>query len=131
MVSILLGAVVMFVVGAVWFTVLFGKLWSRLMNFGPEAMAKTKAGGMGGKMAMMFFLNLVSGLVLYCLLSQLLVFSYYEFFTILLLVWFGFTLPSLINTYLWEGKPVSLVLVNAGGSLASFIAGSAVVYWSQ
>ncbi len=129
MISILAGSVVMFVVGALWFTVLFGKIWSRLMNFTEEARALAKQGGMAGKMVIMFMLNLLSVSVLYYLLPGLLAFSYGEFLHITLIIWLGFTLPSLINTYLWEGKSLKLVTINAGGSLASFVAGSIAIYF--
>lgn len=126
---IIIGAIAMFAVGAVWFTVLFGRLWSRLMNQRTEEMARTKAEGMTGKMVMMFVLNLISVIVIYYLLPQLLVFSYWEFLCSVFIIWCGFTLPSLINTYLWEGKSVTLVVINAGGSLIAFIAGSCAVYY--
>ena len=128
MTAIIVGAIAMFAVGAIWFTVLFGKLWSRLMNFTPEASQKAMEGGMAGKMVAMFVLNLVSAGVLYYLLPQLLVLSYTEALVGVFTVWLGFTLPSLVNTYLWEGKSLQLVAINAGGSLASFIAGSVAVY---
>ena len=128
-VSILVAAVVMFAVGAVWFTVLFGKTWSRLMNFTPEAMAKAKEAGMTSKMVMMFVLNVVSSSVLYYLMPGLLAESVGLFVCTVLIVWLGFTLPSVVNTYLWEGKSLKLVAINAGGSLAAFLAGSVVLYW--
>lgn len=128
MTSILVGAIVMFAVGAIWFTVLFGKLWTRLMNFSPEASAKATQGGMASKMIVMFILNIISVSVLYYLLPLLLALSYRVFLETIFIIWLGFTLPSLINTYLWEGKSWKLVAINAGGSLATFIAGSVVVY---
>lgn len=118
----------MFAVGAIWFTVLFGKLWSRLMDFTPEASEKAKKDGMAGKMVIMFVLNLISVSVLYYFLPQLLVLTLGQFIFSVLIIWLGFTLPSLVNTYLWEGKSIQLVLINSGGSLAGFIAGSSVVY---
>ena len=129
MLAILLGAVAMFAVGAVWFTVLFGKTWSRLMNFTPEQNQKAMEGGMASKMVVMFVLNLISASVLRYLAPQLLALSYTEFLMPVFVIWLGFTLPSLINTYLWEGKSMQLVLINAGGSLAAFIAGSAAVFF--
>jgi hypothetical protein len=126
--SIIVGAIVMFVIGAVWFTVLFGKIWSRLMNRTPEQMAKQKADGMGGKMVVMFILNLISASVLHYLLPITMALSIGEFLTIMVIIWLGFTLPSLANTYLWEGKSTKFVLINAGGSLAAFIGGAVTVF---
>ncbi len=131
MLSILIGAIVMFAVGAIWFTYLFGKVWSSLMNFSPEASARAKEGGMAGKMVAMFVLNLISVSVLYYLLPQFMAFSYGQFLTGVFVIWLGFTLPSLVNTYLWEGKSLKLVAINAGGSLVAFVAGSLVIYFMK
>jgi flagellar biosynthesis protein FlhB len=131
MLSIIVSSIVMFAVGAVWFTFLFGKLWSRLMNFTPEASAKAMEGGMAGKMVAMFILNVLVASVLYYLVPLLLPLSFVDFLSTVLVVWVGFTLPSLVNTYLWEGKSIQLVAINAGGPLASFVAGSAVIYFMQ
>ncbi len=129
MLSIFVAAVAMFVVGAIWFTVLFGKVWSKLMGCSPEQMDKAKANGMASKMVMMFILNLISAAVLYYLFPMLLALSFGEFLCIVAIIWCGFTLPSHINGYLWEGKSMELVLINVGGSLAGFIAGALVVYF--
>ena len=129
MLSIIVGSIVMFAIGAVWFTVLFGKIWSKLMNFTPEQNEMSKKAGMASKMVVMFVLNVIATWVLYYILSQVIVFSYGEFFVVMLIVWLGFTLPSLVNTYLWEGKSLKLVAINAGGSLAAFIGSSMALYF--
>lgn len=132
MISILIGAVAMFIVGALWFTVLFGKAWSRLMGRTAEDMERYRQqGGMASKMIVMFVLNLISASVVYFLLPQVLALTFTEFLKIVLIIWVGFTLPSLMNTYLWEGKPWKLVLINAGGSIVSFIVLTAVIFYMQ
>ncbi len=128
MLAIIVSSIVMFVVGALWFTVLFGKVWSRLMNRTPEAMENYKAQGMGPKMVIMFVLNIVSSIVLSHIISQFAVITAMQYVFFIIVIWLGFTLPSLVNTYLWEGKSMKLVLINAGGSLAAFIAGSIAIY---
>ena len=127
MVAILVAAIAMFAVGALWFTVIFGRLWSRLMNFTPEASAKAMQGGMTTKMIAMFTLNLISASVL----PMFLLLSYSQFLFVVFIIWIGFTLPAPVNTYLWEGKSLKLVAINAGGSLAAFVAGSIALYSLQ
>jgi hypothetical protein len=131
MMSIIVGAVVMFAAGALWFMPLFGKTWSRLMNFSPEMMEKAKSQAMNSKMVMMFVINIVSAFVLGYLASQFALVSAYQFMVTVFVVWLGFTLPSLLNTYLWEGKSMKLVAINAGGSLFAFLLGSIAVYMLQ
>ena len=131
MISIVVGAIVMFAVGALWFTVLFGMRWSKLMQRTPEQLARVKAVGMKRPLVIMFLLNLVSCGVLYFLLPQLLVLSTFQFLIVVFIVWLGFTLPSFMNSYLWEGRSIELMLINAGGSLLGFVAGASVVYYLQ
>ena len=128
MISIIAGAVVMFIVGAIWFTVLFGKLWSRLMNRTEADIAKAKALGMTRQMVIMFVLNLVSAYTLHYLIYMMGL-SLTDSLFIVLIIWIAFTLPSVMNAYLWESKSMKLVLINAGGSLAAFLAGSAAIYY--
>ena len=129
MLAIIVGAIIMFVLGAVWFTVIFGKTWSRLMNRTPQEMGNYNDGGMASKMVVMFVVNVISASVLRYIAPQLLALSYAEFLMAVFIIWLGFTLPSLVNMYLWEGKSVKLVLINAGGSLVAFIGGSAAVFF--
>lgn len=128
MLDILVAAIVMFVIGAVWFTVLFGIRWSKLMNRTPEQIAKVKEQGMTRQMIIMFILNVVSVSVVCYLVPQLLAVTVGQFVCSVFLIWLGFTLPSLVNTYLWEGKSFELVAINAGGSLVSFLAGGATLF---
>lgn len=129
MLAIFVGAIAMFAVGAVWFTVLFGITWSKLMHRTPEDIARVKEQGMAKQMVIMFLLNLVSVSVLYYLVPQLRALTVGEFVVSVLLVWIGFTLPPLVNTYLWEGKSLKLVAINAGGSLAGFLAGATAIFF--
>lgn len=128
MLDILVAAIVMFVIGAVWFTVLFGIRWSKLMNRTPEQIDKVKEQGMTRQMIIMFILNVVSVSVVCYLVPQLLAVTVGQFVCSVFLIWLGFTLPSLVNTYLWEGKSFELVAINAGGSLVSFLAGGATLF---
>ena len=128
MLSILVASVVMFIIGGFCFTALFGKTWSHLMNFSPEHMLRARESGMTSKMIMMFVLNVISVAVISYLLPQLIATSTSQFVTAVFVVWIGFTLPSLVNTYLWEGKSWKLVAINAGGSLVAFVGGAVSVY---
>ncbi len=121
----------MFAVGAVWFTVLFGRLWSDLMKRTPEEIEKVKQQGMSKQMFVMFLLNVVAASVFFYLVPQLLALTLLDYLVSLLIIWLGFSLPVFVNAYLWEGKPMKLVFINIGGSLAALIAGGATVFLLQ
>lgn len=130
MILILIAAFAMFVVGAVWFTLLFGKKWSELMGRTKEEMDRyTEQGGMASKMGVMFLMNVVSAYTVYFLFSQVFALSFYEFILTSLVVWTGFSLPIFMNAYLWEGKSWKLVAINAGGSLVSLVTIVYIIYY--
>ena len=128
---ILVAAIALFVFGSLWYTVIFGKMWSNLMNFTPEAMEKAKAGGMAGKMVTMFVLNLLTVVSISYLAPQLLALSFEEFFLSIFIIWLGFSFPLLMGGYLWEGKSWKLVLLNAVYGILSLKLVSAIIYFWQ
>lgn len=128
---ILAGAVAIFVFGFLWYTFIFGKTWTKLMGFTPEAMTKAKEGGMAGKMVAMFALNIITASVLYYLLPNILVFTFAEFLCMTLVVWLGFTFPVLVGPVLWEGKSWKLVALNATHGIIAVAILSAIIYYLQ
>jgi hypothetical protein len=69
-IQILITSLVAFVFGAVWFTVLFGHKWAKLMDFNPAGDAKAREMGMTKPLIMNFLLNVVTVSVVYCLFSS-------------------------------------------------------------
>ena len=131
MISIIVPTLALFAFGSLWYTVIFGKVWSKLMGFTPEQMEKAKAGGMAGKMIMMFVLNLLTVVSVSYLVPQLLAFRFKEFFLSIFIIWLGFSFPLLMGGYLWEGKSWKLVLLNAVYGILSLKLISAIIYFWQ
>lgn len=119
----------MFLFGALWYTFLFGKIWSELMGFTEEAMEKAKQGGMLGKMVIMFILNIISVSVIYYLLPQILALTFISFLLTTIIILFGFSFPVYMGAYLWEGKSWKLVCFNTVYGVLSFSIASAVIYF--
>ena len=128
---ILVSAVALFIFGALWYTVIFGKMWSRLMSLAPEAMQKSKEEGMTGKMIIMFLLNLLTVVSVSYLVPQLLALSFKEFFLSIFVIWLGFSFPLLMGGYLWEGKSWKLVVLNTVYGILSLKLVSAIIYFWQ
>lgn len=131
MLSIFIGAVTLFIFGALWYTVLFGKMWASLMQFTPEQMAKSKSESMVLKLAIMFLLNLITASTVYYLFPQLLALSFGEFLHTILIIWVGFIFPLYVGQSLWEGKSWKLVVLNSVGSILSFVFVSGAIYFMQ
>ena len=129
MTSIVVSAVALFIFGALWYTVIFGKIWSKLMGMTSEQMEQAKKGGMVGKMVIMFVLNLLTVLSVSYLLPRVLDLSFREFYTTIFIIWLGFSFPLLMGGYLWEGKSWKLVLLNAVYGVLSLKLVSAIIYF--
>lgn len=117
-VSVLAATIGAYAVGALWYSVLFGKKWKELMGFTPESM---KAMKMTPAMAMS--LGFVSTLVMVYVLAHFsAVWGVSDIAGALTLgfwVWLGFQATILIQSYLYEGRSFALFALNAAHSLVS------------
>jgi hypothetical protein len=129
MLGIILGSIAIFVFGAFWFTVLFGKTWAKLMDFNPAGDAKAKQMGMGKSLAMNFLSNVVIATSLYFLFPQLLATSFTDLLKIVYLMWLAFSFPIYANAAIWERKTWKLVLINSAQGLISATIVSAIIYY--
>ncbi len=131
MLSIIVTAVALFAFGALWYTVLFGKLWVKLMDFSPEQMAKGKSEGMAKPMVINFVLNLITAKVVYFLFPVLLAVSFGEFLMTVLVIWLGFSFPIYANQALWEKKSWKVVLLNSVQGILYFTLASAIIFYMR
>lgn len=131
MISILVASILVFAFGALWFTVLFGKTWAKLMDFNPAGDAKAKQMGMAKPLVLNFLTNVISAKVVYYLYPQLLALSFGEFLRIIIMIWFGFSFTIYANAAIWERKSWKLVVINSVQSVLAFTLISAVVYFMQ
>jgi len=116
--AVLVAGVVYMVVGMVWYGPLFGKLWKSLMGFTDESVKNMPLKPMT---AMVW--GFVPALVMAYVLAHFAFYAgvidvqgalWYAFW-----VWFGFLATNTIGSYLWEGKPFKLFVLNAGAQLVS------------
>ncbi len=128
MLNILIGGIALFIFGALWYTVLFGKLWAKLMGF--DMSDSKMKDGMTKLMIINFAVNLVVACSVYYIEPKLFSLSYMEFLSTMLVVWLGFSLPIYVNQALWERKPWALVFLNSvNGVLAITIISALAYYW--
>lgn len=121
----------MFIFGAIWFTVLFGKKWAELMDFNPASADKYKDMGMVKPMIANFLANVIMVSVVYYLFPQLLVLSLWDFVKIMLIIWLGFAFPIYANGAIWERKSWELVLLNSVHGIIGTIIISSIIYLMQ
>ena len=126
---IALATVAQFIVGAVWYTPLFGKLWGKIHGF--DKLDKKTQQKMMSQMGPIFGVQLVvtviTSIVMVILHQMVPAVSLY---TLVLLSWIGFVVPAQVSGILFSGTEqkwmVTKSALMAGGSLVSLMSGAAV-----
>lgn len=120
-VAVLVAAVVAYAVGALWHSpVGFSAYWMKLMGFTEESIKKMPLSP-AQAMTIGFVVQLLQAFVLAHFMvlvnaGNLLLATQLAFW-----VWFGFLAPTLISSWLWEGKSWKLFAFNAAYSLVSIM----------
>ncbi len=123
--AVFVASVVSMGVGFVWYTVLFGKSWMKLMGYTKASMEEARK-GMGKTYAISFAFTLLMAYMLF----HVMVFSdnYYHYtklmtgFASAFSMWLGFVAPVQATDVLFGGKTWKLFWINTGYQLASLLA---------
>ncbi len=123
--AVLLAGVASMAVGFVWYTVLFGKPWVKLMGFTAKSMEAAKK-DMGKTYGISFVLGLLTAYVLsHVMTMSMNLFGYPPLMTGLtsaFWMWLGFVMPVQATDVLFGGKKWMLFAINTGYQLAALLA---------
>lgn len=130
-IAVLVATVVQFIIGAIWYMPVFGKLWGRMHDFdtlSPEAQAEAYK-KMPPMLVIQFITTLVTTFVLAMFLGALP--ASWNPYGIAGFIWLGFVLPTQISAVIFGGtKPewvMKKILVASGGSLVCLLAAAGVL----
>lgn len=127
--AVLVAAVVNFVVGWIWYGPLFGDVWKKLMGLSDQSMKSMKLTPMQA-MSMGFVVALVMAYVLAHYASIVGITTIGGAFQLSFWTWLGFMATVSIGSYLWEGRPFKLFVLNAAEQLvALFLMAVVLVLW--
>lgn len=129
LVAVLAATVAMFIVGAVWYGLIFGKQWGAIHGF--DKLPEKKQKEMQSKMAMPYLGQLiVTALTAYTL-------AYFMSITdisngaLAFWAWLGFMIPTLYSAVTFGGAPEGTAMqkfnISAGGTLAPILTGVWVI----
>lgn len=125
--AVLASAVLSMVIGFLWYSpILFAKPWMKLSGLTPEKMKALKS-QMPKIYGTSFIASLVLAFVLANLLSLTNTVTLMEALTLGFWVWLGFVATTMLNSVLYEGKPVKLYLINTGYYLVLILAMAALL----
>lgn len=116
--ALIAAAVANMAIGMLWYGPLFGGQWKRLTGITDESM---KA------MPLKPWQAMVGGLVISLIIAYVLLFFTVTWVTTLsgalmagFWIWLGFVATTQIGSFLWEGKPFSLFVLNTAYSLVAY-----------
>lgn len=127
--AILVAAIVSMVIGAIWYSVLFGKKWMELMDIGPKRMEELKQ-----KARWSYVWNFLALLVMAFVLAHIVDYTGATTWTAGMQagfwLWLGFIATVSLGAVLWEGKSWSLYFINAGYHLVELLVmGGILAVW--
>ncbi len=130
-IAVLVAAVVQFIIGAIWYTPLFGKMWGKIHGFdtlNPELQAEMQK-KMMPLLAWQFAMTLLTAFVFALLIGTLSAGT--NAYNLAFHMWLGFVIPTQVGAVLFGGtKPewiVTKIAIMAGGSLVCLLAAAFVL----
>jgi len=127
--AILVTAVVIFVIGALWYTVLFGKQWLVAHAYTPEQIEGMKQ-GMGRTYGLSFLCYLVLATVMSVLIFFLGIDNAAAGAKLGALCWLGFVATIGLTANLYSNKAFATYLIDAGYQLVFMVvAGVILAVW--
>ena len=133
--AVLVSAALAMFVGYIWYGPLFGKRWAHLSGLPENAMANSKS----KEVRMSYAIMALGALLMSFILAHAIIFAntYMQITGLLsgalvgLMNWLGFVVPVSIGTVLWERKPWTLWMINAGYYLVVLIlTGALLAFWT-
>jgi hypothetical protein len=125
--AVLVSGVVIFLLGGLWYSVLFKKPWIRMMGIPEEQMKE----GSGGAMPMLFLMAFLCGLVTAYI--EAIVINHFAPPTLArgvfvgTLMWIGFAAPSSFATAIFSMTKKPLWFINSAYNWASFVAAGMIL----
>jgi hypothetical protein len=123
--AVLVATIAGFATGAIWYTLLFGRLWLKAVDLTPSDMSDK------GMSPVPFIVSIVSNALMAWVLAVILT----RFGTITIgngicagaMAWLGFVLTTIATNTAFPGRPWSLTAIDAGHWLAVLLVQGAII----
>ncbi len=131
-IAVLVATVVQFIIGAIWYSLLFGKLWGRIHGFDklPKATQQKMMKEMGPYYGLQVLITVITSYILAIFLTYLP--NDWSPYSLAAMLWLGFIVPAQVSAVIfggtdrkWIGKKIA---VQAGAALACLEAGAFVLH---
>jgi hypothetical protein len=124
--AILVSGVVIFILGGLWYSVIFKNLWISLMGI-PEEKMKEGSGAMPVLFLMAFLCALVQSYILAIIINHFFPYSLVRGAMVGTICWVGFAAPTSFATAIFSMTKKPLWFINSAYNLVSFIAAGMIL----
>jgi hypothetical protein len=127
-IAIVAGAVAAFIIGMIWYTVLFGKMWSAGHGFSEQRMKEMQS---SAPMAagVSFFGYLVTGYVMSLLFTRLGITEMNDALYTAFLLWLAFPAVMILMNTMYSGHSMVVYLIDVLYQLVYVLAIAALLVW--
>jgi len=130
--AVVVAAIAYWLLGAVWFAVIFTKPWMQLEHIPPDQVAAMKGAASAFPYIMSFVLNLIIAFVLAQLCAWRNATTAARGASLGVLLWIGIVGPITYTTSMYEMRPLNLFLINEGYVLVGlFLMGAILGAWTK
>lgn len=129
--AVILASLLQFIIGAVWYTFIFGKTWMKIHGADKytKQQQKEMMSGVGAFYALQFVLTVVTTVVLALFITVL---PDWNAYGIAFFFWLGFVLPTQVSAVLFGGTDKKWMLkkigIMAGAALTCLLVAAAVLH---
>jgi len=125
--AVIAAGVAYWLVGAVWFSMIFGKTWSiELENHGIKLQSPGQS-GMASKFIVTFLLNLIISFGVAFFVHYVDTTTVVQAIKLGLIIGLCFAAAVMYNSYIWESRPLKLVLIDIGYPIIGITVASIVL----
>lgn|SRR3989338_7047436 len=129
--AILVATIANYVLGALWYGPLFGKIWIKEMGWNEKKLKEMQTPQMKRKIMRsyigMFITSLIMVGVLAYILSLIGSATILQTMTVASLIWLGFLATTGLGSIFWESKSLRLYTLNAGYQLVGLLIIAAIL----
>lgn len=129
--AVLIAALVSFVIGGLWYSpILLGNVCMKEAGISKKDIKKAKEKGMSRRYLSSFIGALLMSYIMAHFVQFVSASNFFDGVTTGFWIWFGFIVPVLLGSVLWEGKTLKYYTINIGYYLVSLaVMGGILAAW--
>ncbi len=132
-IAIILATAAQFAIGAIWYSLFFGKLWGKIHGFDklPKQVQQKMMKSMGPFYGIQLFVTLLTTIILEVFIVTLS--SSWNSYSLAFLLWIGFIVPAQVSAVIFGGTEkkwiVKKIAVQAGASVFCLETAAAILHF--